>query len=64
MARRRGQAGQLLRRGPSWLFRWREDARDADGNLQTVFRDHILWSELLLNNGWMAKNGRKHEPKK
>lgn len=34
MARRRGQRkGNLVKKGPSWMLRWWEDVRDADGAL-------------------------------
>lgn len=35
MARRRGQQrGYLYRKGPSWILRWREDVRTADGQIR------------------------------
>lgn len=34
MGRRRGQrTGHLFAKGPSWILRWREDVRDAQGNI-------------------------------
>lgn len=42
MGRRRGQNGYLTKRGPSWLFSWREDARDADGNLVRMKRSSVI----------------------
>lgn len=35
MGRRRGQRiGHVYLKGPSWLVRWREDVRDAEGNIR------------------------------
>lgn len=42
MGRRRGQGGYLVKRGPSWLFEWREDARDAAGNPVRVKRSSVI----------------------
>jgi len=41
MGRRRGQGGHLTRRA-SWLFEWREDARDAEGNPVRVKRSSVI----------------------
>ena len=44
MARRRFQAGQLIRDKDRWVGRWREDVRGADGAVRRVRREKVLAS--------------------
>ena len=45
MARRRAQRrGQLIRKGPSWLLRWWEDVRCADGTVRRVRFGQVIAS--------------------
>lgn len=43
MARKRGQKlGHLCRKGPSWVLRYREDARAPDGSLTRVHKAEVI----------------------
>lgn len=56
MARTRSQRlGHLYIKGPSWLLRWREDVRDADGNILRARFTRVICSTVDRDGNKITK---------
>lgn len=52
MGRRRGQRiGYLFEKGPSWILRWREDVRDAQGNIARAQFAQVIAPRVAPSTG-------------